>query len=98
MGFSNLQVTVIGSASIANISTTTRPSSAFPSVLATSTRVWWKTRDSPSCAALIGRQGTVQTSKKGCRSTPEFWFGSVNPLTVTRTSLLNPLLQTHQQG
>ena len=32
------------------------------------------------CAALIGRQGTVQTSKKGCRSTPEFWFGSVNPL------------------
>ena len=80
MGFSNLQVTVSRSASIANISTTTRPSSAFPSVPAISTRGWWKTRDSSWCAALIGRQGTVQTSKKGCRSTPEFWFGTLNPL------------------
>ena len=80
MGFSNLQVTVSRSASIANISNATPPSSAFPSVPAISTRGWWKNRDSSWCAALIGRQGTVQTSKKGCRSTPEFWFGSVNPL------------------
>ncbi len=80
MGFFNLQMTVSRSASTADISTTTRLSSVFPSVPAIFTRVWWTTRNSPACADLNGRQETVQTSKKGCRSTPEFWFGSVNPL------------------
>ena len=72
MGFSNLQVTVIGSASIANISTTTRPSSAFPSVPAISNRVWWTTRCNQKSVALIGRPESDQALKKGHRSAPEF--------------------------
>ena len=72
MGFFNLLVTVTGHASAADISTTTRPFFACPSVPAISTRVWWTTRSNPSSIALIGRQETVQTSKKGHRSTPKF--------------------------
>ena len=72
MGFFNLQVTVVGHASLANISTTTRPFFVCPSVRAISTRVWWITGSNPTSVALIGRQGTAKTSKKGCRSTPEY--------------------------
>ena len=72
MGFSNLQVTVIGSASIANISTITRPSSAFPSVSPISTRVWLTTRSNQTSVALIRRPESDQALKKGHRKTPEF--------------------------
>ena len=43
-------------------------------------KVWWTTRSNPTSIALIGRQGTVQTSKKWHRSTPKFWLGSVDSL------------------
>ena len=79
MGFFNLQLTVSMYASTADISTTTRPSFACPSVPATSIRDWWTTRSNPAFVVLIGRQGTVSAPKKGHRSTPEFWFGTVNP-------------------
>ena len=72
MGFFNLQVTVVGHASPADISTTTRPFFACPSVPATSTRVWWTTRSNSTSIDLIGRQETLQTTKKGHRSTPEY--------------------------
>ena len=80
MGFFNLHVTVVGHASAADISTTTRPFFACPSVPAISTRVWSITRSNPASAAPTGRPESDQAPKKGHRSTPEFWFGSVNPL------------------
>ena len=80
MGFFNLQVTVSRSASTADISNTTRLSSVFPSVPAIFTRVWWITRSNPTSADLIGRPKSDQAPKKGHRNTPEFRFGSVNPL------------------
>ena len=98
MGFFDLQVTVIRHVSTADISTSTRPFSVCPSVPATSTRDWWTTKNSPACAALNGRQGTTYTSKKGCRSTPEFWFGSVNPLIRYQDLTPQTLLQNHPQG
>ena len=79
MGFFNLQLTVSMYASTADISTTTRPSFACPSVPATSIRDWWITKNSPACAAPNGPPEDVQAPKKGHRSTPEFWFGTVNP-------------------
>ncbi len=80
MGFFNLLVTVTGHASAADISTTTRPFFACPSVPAISTRVWWTTRNSPACAASTGRPETYQAPKKGHRSTPKSWFWTVDPL------------------
>ena len=72
MGFFNLQVTVVGHASLADISTTTRPFFAYPSVPATSMRDWSRTRSNPTSVALIGRPEGGQAPKKGHRSTPEF--------------------------
>ena len=72
MGFFNLQVTVIVDAPPADISNTTRPFFACPSLPATSMRDWSRTKSNPASAALIGHQGNAQTSKKGCRSTPKF--------------------------
>ena len=80
MGFFNLQVTVVGHASLADISTTTRPFFACPSVPAISTRFWWTTKSNPTSPVLIGHPEGGQAPKKGHRSTPKFWFGSVNPL------------------
>ena len=80
MVFFKLQVTVVGHASLADISTTTRPFFACPSVLATSMRDWSRTKSNPASAALIGRPESGQAPKKGHRNTPKFWFGSVNPL------------------
>ena len=80
MGFFNLQVTVVGHASLADISTTTRPFFACPSVPATSMRDWSRTKSNTASAALIGCPESGQAPKKGHRSTPKFWFGSVNPL------------------
>ena len=68
MGFFNLQVTVVGHASLADISTTTRPFFACPSVPATSMRDWSRTRGNPTSVALIGHQGNVQTSKRGAEA------------------------------
>ena len=65
MGFFNLQVTVVGHASPADISTTTRPFFASPSVPVTSMRDWSRTRSNPMSVALIGHQGNDQTSKRG---------------------------------
>ena len=98
MGFFNLQVTVIGSASTADISTTTRPSFVLTSVPLISTRVWSTTRSNPTSAALIGRPESDQAPKKGHRSTPEFWFGSVNPLIRYQDLTPQTLLQNHPQG
>ena len=72
MGFFNLQVTVVGRPSFADISTTTRPFFACPSVLATSMRDWSTTKSNSGSAALIGHQETVKAPKKGHRSTPEY--------------------------
>ena len=55
MGFFNLQVTVVGHASLADISTTTRPFFAYPSVPANSMRDWSRTRSNPTSAARTGR-------------------------------------------
>ena len=80
MGFFNLLVTVTGHASAADISTTTRPFFACPSVPVASMRDWSRTRSNPMSAVLIGHPEGGQAPKKGHRSTPKFWFGSVNPL------------------
>ena len=72
MGFFNLQVTVVGHASLADISTTTRPFFACPSVPATSMRDWSRTKSNPASAVLIGCPETDQGQKKGHRSTPEY--------------------------
>ncbi|CAE08619.1 hypothetical [Parasynechococcus marenigrum WH 8102] len=80
MGFFNLQFTVSMYASTADISTTTRPSFVCPSIPATSIRDWSITRGNPASAAPTGRPKSDQALKKGYRSTPEFWFGTVNPL------------------
>ena len=72
MGFFNLQVTVVGHASLVDISPTTRPFFDCQSVPAPSMRDWSRTRSNPMSVALIGHQGNVQTSKKGHRSTPEY--------------------------
>ena len=98
MGFFNLQVTVIGSASTADMSTITRPSFFLPSVSAISTRVWLITRSNPTSVALIGHQGNVQTLKKGCRSTPKSWFWTVNPLIRYQDLTPQTLPPNHPQG
>ena len=72
MGFFNLQVTVVGHASLIDISTTTRPFFACPSVLATSMRDWSRTKSNPASAVLIGCPETDRAPKKGHRSTPEY--------------------------
>ena len=79
MGFFNLQVTVVGSPSPADISTITRPFFACPSVPATSMRDWSTTKSNPASAAPTGRPETEQAPKKGHRSTPKSWFWTVNP-------------------
>ena len=71
MGFFNLQVTVVGHASDADISTTTRPFFACPSVPATSMRDWSRTKSNPASAAPTACPETDQAPKKGHRSTPE---------------------------
>ena len=98
MGFFNLQVTVVGHASLADISTTTRPFFPCPSVLATCMRDWSRTKSNPAPAALIGHQGNAQTSKKGCRSIPKFWFWTVNPLIRYQDFTPQTLPQNHPQG
>ena len=98
MGFFNLGVTVVGHASLADISTTTRPFFAYPSVPATSTRDWSRTRGNPTSAARTGRPESGQAPKKGHRSTPKFWFGSVNPLIRYQDLTPQTLLQNHPQG
>ena len=98
MGFFNLQVTVIGSASTADMSNITRPVFACTSVSAISTRVWWTTRSNPTSVALIRRPETDRAPKKGHRSTPKFWFGSVNPLIRYQDLTPQTLLQNHPQG
>lgn len=75
MGFFNLLVTVTGHASAADISATTRPFFACPSVPAISTRVWWTTRNSPACAAPTGRPETDQAPKRGTEAPPNPSFG-----------------------
>ena len=98
MGFFNLQVTVIGHASTADISTTTRPSFVFPSVPAICSRGWCITRSNPTSAALIGHPKSDQASKKGHRSTPEFRFGTVSPLIRYQNLTHQTLRQNHPQG
>ena len=98
MGFFYLHVTVIVYASPADIFTTTRPFFACPSVPATSMRDWWTTKSNPASAALIGCPETDQAPKKGHRSTPEFWFGSVNPLIRYQDLTPQTLPQNHPQG
>ena len=65
MGFFNLKVTERRSASTANTSNTTRPSSACPSVPAISIRDWWITKSNPASAAPTGLPESVVGSKKG---------------------------------
>ena len=65
MGFFNLQLTVSMYASTADISTTTRPSSVFPSVRATFIKDWWTTRSNPVSAAPTGRPESDQALKRG---------------------------------
>ena len=65
MGFFNLQVTVVGHASPADISTTTRPFFACPSVPVTSMRDWSRTRSNPTSAVLMGTQRAVKHQKRG---------------------------------
>ena len=72
MGFFNLQVTVVGHASLADISTTTRPFFVCPSVRATSMRDWSRTKSNPASAAPTGCPESGQEPKKGHRSTPEY--------------------------
>ena len=98
MGFFNLQVTVVGHASLTDISTTTRPFFACPSVLATSMRDWSRIRSNPASVALIGCPETDRAPKKGHRSTPEFGVGSVNPLIRYQDLTPQTLLQNHPQG
>ena len=98
MGFFNLQVTVVGHASLADISTTTRPFFACPSVPATSMRDWSRTRSNPASVAPTGCPESGQAPKKGHRSTPKFWFGSVNPLIRYQDLTPQTLLQNHPQG
>ena len=80
MGFFNMQVTVIGHTSIADISTTTRPSFVFRSVPAICTRGWCITKSNPASAVPTGCLESGQAPKKGHRSTPKSWFWTVNPL------------------
>ena len=72
MGFFNLEVTVVGHASLADISTTTRLFFASPSVPATSMRDWSRTKSNPASAASTGCLESGQAHKKGHRSTPEY--------------------------
>jgi hypothetical protein len=65
MGFFNLGVTVVGHASLANISTTTRPFFVCPSVRATSMRDWSRTKSNPASAAPTGRPETDRTPNRG---------------------------------
>ena len=64
MGFFNLQVTVVGHASLVDISTTTRPFFACPFVPATSMRDWSRTKSNPTSVALSGRPESGQAPKK----------------------------------
>ena len=65
MGFFNLQVTVVGHASLADISTTTRPFFACPSVPVTSMRDWSITKSNPASAAPTGCPESGQALKRG---------------------------------
>ena len=98
MGFFNLLVTVTGHASAADVSTTTRPFFACPSVPTVSTRLWWTTRNSRACAAPTGRPETEQAPKKGHRSTPKSWFWTVNPLISYQDLTPQTLPPYHPQG
>ena len=98
MGFFNLQVTVIVHAPPADISTTTRPFFACPSVPANSMRDWSRTKSNPTSPVLIGHPEGGQAPKKGHRGTPKFWFGSVNPLIRYQDLTPQTLLQNHPQG
>ena len=98
MGFFNLQVTVVGHASLTDISTTTRPFFACPSVLATSMRDWSRTKSNPASAVLIGCPETGQAPKKGHRSTPKSWFWTVSPLIRYQELTPQSLPPNHQQG
>ena len=80
MGFFNLQVKAIKSAFTADISITTRPCYVFPYVPAISSRDLVDNQKQSTSVALIGRPESAQAPKKGHLGTPEFWFGSVNPL------------------
>ena len=72
MGFFNLRVEVVGHASLADTSTTTRLFFASPSVRATSMRDWSRTKSNPTSAVPTGCPETGQAQKKGHRSTPEY--------------------------
>ena len=72
MGFFNLQVTVVGHASLADISTTTRPFFACPSVPATSMMDRSTTKSNPASAAPTGLPESELAAKKGHRNTPEY--------------------------
>ena len=65
MGFFNLQVTVVGHASLADISTTTRPFFACPSVPATSMRDWSRTRSNPASVGLMDVTRPIEHQKRG---------------------------------
>ena len=98
MGFFNLQVTVVGHASLADISTTTRPFFACPSVPATSMRVGGQPETVQRALPELDAPRPIKHQKRGPRSTPKSWFWTVNPLIRYQDLTPQTLPPNHPQG
>ena len=75
MGFFNLQVTVVGHASHADISTTTRPFFACPSVPATSMRDWSRTKAIKRLLPRLDAPRPIEHQKRGAEAPLNTYLG-----------------------